>query len=639
MDNLQQFYPIFSEAISAGRIDTCQWIESGETIETAVPELYDLVSHKRIWRAIIVCSEHEDLDTKYPADFINPFDFKENANRDGLTIVNGELVDCEAPIIRLTHLLGGIPTPEPKFEATLVSFEDRTPRVEYHPINNEETEIQKQAYLEWSEAHKFQGLPPAEIILIKVRKPVATNNSYSLVRSSWDVHTEADSSEFWKRNLYPHNCRFLVYDMDQRGVLRRQQDLFKLWLSILLIAENNIDPNVLQAHRLYSLNILLNEDRLADSFQQTINRLNMAKYQIEKSIAEENEQLAEANDEIPDYSVGVPVSFQLPKVSDIHFDPSPFGLTGGIGSEDMAAWERYSAKARNELQTLLTSTDRTLDYAAGRLRENYRYSEPEVVPLTKYQEEDFTTSLDDLYKSIIQQQENLPNGISDVQEQVSEKNSAVKTEIIQRMTTKQVLTAGIVAACALIACLVPGLFNETTRIGTGVAMLVALAAIGVAIFVTLLVQRKKFIQKAKDFQMSFQTVLGELSHNAGTYSDFLSGVASHMRGKTYLNIMKEKQRKKDSSYYFKQTHLKSIEILLGKLSLWSSAMHIKVDLKSVDAIELVDEMIDYDELYSFSKKEHEVPLNQSGATVKSPYSFVEQLIIEREEVYDNARSN
>ena len=68
-------------------------------------------------------------------------------------------------------------------------------------------------------------------------------------------------------------------------------------------------------------------------------------------------------------------------------------------------------------------------------------------------------------------------------------------------------------------------------------------------------------------------------------------------------------------------------------------MHINVDLKSVDAIELIDEMIDYDELYSFSKKEHEVPLNQSGSSIKSPYSFIEQLIIEREEVYDNARSN
>ena len=106
-----------------------------------------------------------------------------------------------------------------------------------------------------------------------------------------------------------------------------------------------------------------------------------------------------------------------------------------------------------------------------------------------------------------------------------------------------------------------------------------------------------------------------------------------------MDIMQEKRRKKDSSYYFKQTHLKSIDVLQNKISLWSSAMHIKVDLKSVDAIELVDEMIDYDELYSFAKREHAVPLNQSGATVNSPYSFVEQLIIEREEVYDNGGSH
>ena len=84
---------------------------------------------------------------------------------------------------------------------------------------------------------------------------------------------------------YPHNCRFLVFDMDQRGVMKQQSDLFKLWIGILLISKNDIDPNVLQAHRLYSLNVLLNETALAESFQQTINKLNMAKYQLEKGIA------------------------------------------------------------------------------------------------------------------------------------------------------------------------------------------------------------------------------------------------------------------------------------------------------------------------------------------------------------------
>lgn len=401
MDCLEQFYPLLSENIEADNIGRCLWIESGATVDTAMPELYDLISRKRAWKAVIVCSEFDDINTKYPADSVNPYDFLENQDREGLTIVNDEVIDCDAPLIRLTHMLGGIPSPEPKFKATIIEPENRVPWMEYHPVEDDETAAQKKAYDAWNEANMFKGLPPTEIILVKVRKASASRDMLSLVSSSWQVHTEADSSEFWKRNLYPHNCRFLVYDMDQRGIMKQQSDLFKFWIGILLISKNDIDPNVLQAHRLYSLNVILKESALAESFQQTINKLNMAKYQLEKSIAKDEEDISEVDAPIPDYSIGVPVSFQLPKVSDVHFDASQYGLTGGIGSEDMSSWNTYSKNAKKELQILIQSTDRTLDQAASRLREQCEYSKADVVPLTQYQEEDFNVSLAEVYKDMI----------------------------------------------------------------------------------------------------------------------------------------------------------------------------------------------------------------------------------------------
>ena len=143
LDCLQQFYPLFSESIEAGNIGICQWVEAGETVDTAMPELYNLISHKRAWKAVIVCSEFDDVNTRYPADTVNPYDFLENKDRDGLTIVDGRIVDCNAPLIRLTHMLGGIPAPEPKFNATIVELENRVPRMEFHPADDEESAAQK----------------------------------------------------------------------------------------------------------------------------------------------------------------------------------------------------------------------------------------------------------------------------------------------------------------------------------------------------------------------------------------------------------------------------------------------------------------------------------------------------------------
>ena len=639
LDCLQQFYPLFSENIESDNIGVCQWIESGATVDAAMPELYDLISRKRAWKAVIVCSEFDDAHTEHPADAFNPYDFLENKEREGLTIVDGKVIDCDAPLIRLTHMLGGIPTPEPKFEATVIEAENKVPRMEFHPVDDNETAVQKKAYDAWNEENVFKGLPPTEIILVKVRKASASKDMYSLVRSSWQVHTEADSSEFWKRNLYPHNCRFLVFDMERRGLMKQQSDLFKLWIAILLISKNDIDPNVLQAHRLYSLNILLDETALAESFQQTINKLNMAKYQLEKSIAKDEKNISEVDAPIPDYTIGVPVSFQLPKISDIHFDPGDYGLTGGIGSGDMAAWETYSKKAKRELQVLIQSTDRTLDQAASRLRDQCEYSEADVVPLTQYQVEDFNASLSKVYKEMLEQQEALPARISDVEEEIDDANTKVRSAILQRMTGGQAAFAMGIAIVSIILCLIPGLFFSPSKAVVCIAMLISAVLLGSAGLLVLLSQKKALIRLAKGFQMVFQNVLGEISHNATAFSDFLSSVASHIHGRSYLNTMEKNRQKRDSSYYFRQKHLKSIDIFLSKLSLWSSALHVKVDLKSVDAIELIDDMdgeVDYDSLYSFDVgRNFVVPLNRIGMDIESPFGFIKRIEIEREEVYDN----
>ena len=638
MNSLQQFYPILSESIEEERIGVCQWIESGTTVDTAVPELYEMISRKRAWRAIVVCGEHDEIGTKYPASLLNPFDYLENEGRDGLTIENGKIKDCEAPLIRLTHLLGGIPSPEPKFEPRIIESPERVPRMEYHPVENEEIDNIKKAYVEWNAEYAFQGLPPSEIVLVKLRSASVYANLYSRVNSSWKVHTEADSSEFWKRNLYPHNCRFLVYDMDKRGLLKQQQDFFKFWVAILLLSTNDIDPNVLQAHRLYSLNVILDEESLANSFQQTVNKLNMAKYQLEGSLEKDAENESDEEAKAPEYAINIPVSFQLPKASDIHFDQGEYKLTGGAGSNDLDVWEDYRRTANKELQTLVQSIDRTLDQASSRMRGQYAYAESEVVHLNKYQERDFTDSLAEVYEEMIRDQAALPTEITEIEERLDGANKVVREAIMKRVSRKQAFFAVLVDTLVTVACVAPGLIDARTRLISLIVMLCSVGFFIVAELIILVTQRSNLVGLSKDYEMVFQDTISEISHNASIYSDFFSNVASHIHGSSYLKIMRQKQIKRDSSYFFKKKHLKAIDLLLAKLSLWSSAFHIDIDLKSVDAVD--DDTvngIDFDSLYSFDVgKDYVVPLNHTGVDISSPFGFIERFEIEREEVYDDA---
>ena len=636
-DTLQQFDPLLKKSIDADKIGVCQWIESGVTAATALPDLYDLISRKREWRAVIVSSEFDDANTRYPSDPYNPFDFEENKDREGLTVVDGKLVDCEAPLIRLTHMLGGIPAPEPEFEAVIIEQEGRVPYTEYHPVNNAETEARKEALERWNEEHLLEGLPPAEIILIKVRKDSVKTDALSSVKAAWQMHTESDSSEFWKRNLYPHNCRFLVFDLERRGIMRKQSDLFRFWTAVLLISLNEIDPNVLQAHRLYKLDIRLDEKELEECFQTTVDSLNLAKSQLEKGIAKEEKSIPD-DAPIPDYHVGVPVSFQLPTISGIFFHAEEYGLTGGEGSGDLAAWENYSKGALKEFQALSRSVDRTLDQASRMLRDRCEYAEEEVVPLSPYQEEDLNDSLSQDYAEMLRQQELLPGEISDIEEDVGAAEGKVREAVNRRVTAGQAAAAFGTAIGVCAVSLLPGLLSDEEIVPVSAAILIASGILAVAGITVLAAQRKAMIRLMEHYQMVFQNALGQLTRNSYAFSDFLSSVASLIHGQSYLNIMKQKLHKRSSTYYFRKKNLKAIDIFLSKLSLWSAALHVKVDMDSAAGIQLADEIsgeIDYDDLYSLKGgKGYPVPLNRAGINIESPYRFVEQIEIEREEVYD-----
>ena len=637
MEKLQEFYPLFAHAIEAGQMSLCRWDEDGVTVDTALPELYELVSKKRIWRALVVCPECDRPDTLYPADERNPFDYMENRGRDGITVVNGELVDCEAPLIRLTHLLGGIPTPEPIFEPKLVHPVNQVPRMEYHPVENEEIREKRRAHADWMEQHTFQGLLPAEIVLVRVRKPLSNTDAYKQVRGAWKTHTEAESSAFWKRNLYPHNCRFLTYELSQQGMLRHEQEIMRLWLALLLIAKNDIPPDVLQAHRLYKLDVRLNEERLTAFFQDTVNELNTAMYQLQKSMENDRNNRRFAEGEIPDFEVGVPVSFQMDKVSNLPLRKKDYGLTGGASSEDMAHWKEYSGQAREELRQMAHAGERALDHAAERLRARIPYQEQEVELLSAYQEEDLKAALSQEYADVLNTQQKLPANISNIRLQVEDQERRVRAAILQRVSAGQARAAVIAAAVITALCILPGVFSMQS-LPVMAAVLLAAAGLPVATCLLVLAERRKnLLSEARQFQREVQLAAGEMHAWAEDYSSFLSGVASLLKGRTYLSMMHKKQTQRDGSFFFRHKHMKGIEILLDRIALWSTALQLKINMDSVSAVRLEeDREVDYDRIYSFPEADVEIPLNNSGNTVDSPFAFIDQLIVEREEAFDDA---
>ena len=123
MESFGQFHPLFSETLEKGEVGICQWMEAGTTVEDALPELINLVEGKESWRAVIVRIQDEEDMAVQPAARMNPYDFYENADGDG------KIRENPVPLVRLTHMLGGMPVPETRFEARIVESDRMNPKV------------------------------------------------------------------------------------------------------------------------------------------------------------------------------------------------------------------------------------------------------------------------------------------------------------------------------------------------------------------------------------------------------------------------------------------------------------------------------------------------------------------------------
>ena len=467
-------------------------------------------------------------------------------------------------------------------------------------------------------------------------KPLA-EDQYSNIENSWKHYTEAQSSAFWKRNLYPHNCRFLLFELDRHGKMREQRDYFKLWTAIVLLTVNPSDPDVLQAHRLYSLDVSFKKAELQQKLQESVDKLNKASYVLRKSLEKEEKKNMEENPELPKYRIGVPVSFALPRLSKLKFDTSQIPLAPDTDTEDLAVWNTYQRDASEELQLLIRSADRYLDQAAERLRYQSQYSEEEVYPLTSYQEEDLKNDLNTVYTGILRERELLPGGVTEAKRRTDSAEERVRERLLTRITAKEVATAVLLPVLLLLLSLAFGLINSKSPYWLPVLIAAAAAMLFVTACIILSLQKKALVNEIDAFQQTVQNTASEITQNSGVFSRFLSNISSHIHGKSFLDVMHARKMRRDNSYYLKVRNIKAINLLLNKIDFWSTALHAQVDLQSSQAMQYYDEDpdVDYDGLFSLqSVTRQPVPLNRSGSVVNAPFDFADHLEIEREEVYE-----
>ncbi len=633
MDAFLKFQPLFLEALNNDRIGVCKWIESGTTLESAVPELKDLTNDKEEWRAIIVRFEDGELLSEFESDARNPYDFIDSASD------TDEIKESKNPLIRLTQMLGGVPAPEIKFEEEVIIEVGKAPRTIYKPIVDLEA---NQRHKELCEKYEFDGRLPSSVVILSIRQK---NQTEKTIDSAWVNNSEVNSSNFWKRNKYPSNCRFLVYDFMKQGPVQRDADEFGFWMSLMLLSTNDIDSSTLQAYRLYTLKSIFDKSKMEDVFNTTVSRLLSLKKGVEQDIKKDIELKLAISDTLPEYSLEVPVVIEkygqdLTK----EVKPASFGFFSEGANNEVARWEAESSVIEENFEACVRSAERTLDKTADKMKPLCVFTEDEVSNLDKYQIEDLTRETGELYNEVVKIQGILPKRRISKSSSVAETKKKVKDFIIGRMRIKSALgVLGIVLVLLLLSS-IPGIVRYATETKGSIPYVFAILGIvfGIVVVVAaivILIQKCKLNKLIKAYNEQMGMLFGNIISSAGNYSAYLSNIASHSRGLSYLDLSKRKRDKIDNYRFVKYAYVRKMNILLAQIENWSKAYFLKIDFDNPAIGNSFNvDMSENSYIYTFEYgKMYPVALNNSGVDIEAPFSFIKKLEITREELYDDGK--
>lgn len=624
------------DALNSGDISVCKWLEAGTTIETAVPELYEAICDEEEWRAIVVHAEDDDEMSLFPAAANNPFDF--SGCFDGDQEPYGE---SNVPLIRLAQMLGGVPHPEVRFDKKLVKEPGKPKQTVYEPHRSEDED---KIYEELCERYKLRAPDPAEVIFIGIRKEFDSEAFCRNVLRN-DGYKLTPDKEFVVRNRYPVTCRFIAYDMNRKGSAGYMNDLFRFWTAVLLLASNRLKASTLHAYDFYTVDVDISKNMLGDAIQEAAGTIINCRTIVRSKMSDELEFTGNDSGSVtaPDYSlsVDVPVSSKKHKIPLI--SERMYGTATADRSADIKTWMSTTAGTYHDMRVIERSNERILDQTAMKLHGSCGYDESAVRVLNEYQLEDMYAHLDSDRADIASLAASLPSDESSAAKLMRKTDTEVKAELLMRASGRQVTVGLIIDILLLLLCAIPAFLMPSgfSAKATLIILLIATGIVGAVTFIVLSVQHGRLKGLLGKFNTFIKLRFSEMIDDAGVYSAYLSTIASHMHGSSYLNIIKSRRDKLSGEYERLQMQLRELGSFEDTLRMWAKAFFININFNkrnSYDPDFDADIPASCNPIYSLaSQTATEIKLNGCEETLVSPVLFVEKLSIKQEELYYDTR--
>ncbi len=664
-DLLKDFKFLFKPFLDKGSISFCDWNESGTDILSSVPDLYNLIKGKQEWRAIILGTDSmREHPLPYVADEKNPFDFPEECNEESIP------KESNVPVIRLAHMICGYPMSmvknfEKGFEyidenngkLTKVRESELTSEMLFQltdiygdglkPIYMEEVvpEEMKRAQQKLIDKYEFQDVRPREVMFISTRKHSIDEEN---VMTSWKTQLEMSSSNFCARNKYPNNCRFMCYDITNAENSRYMRELIEFWLSVLTVAINRIPASSLQAYRVYRLGVEISTKEMDLLLNEHLDKMEAAYQFVQDRMRMKPEYSFEPEDELVEVQ-DIPVIFEGSSGKELMIDTSSVGLSKDCPKDEMMYWIQQVNEKQRNIDWYLKEPRKAIDKAAQYMKDRADSFYGEEYELDRFQLADLNQEIERLEQEMLSCD---TQGIIDekkIKETIKDVDKKVKKDISIRMNKKTIIFMGLLAFSAYFIGFIPYLYGSAVEggkvFGASVVLLIsALLVLALGGLVSLLVLRKRITKSMDAFNHSIKQMINSVNTTSKKFGDYFSTVCSYMKAQSVLAGIKLKGDSMSSERFVLRAHKQALALSINQSLEIAASYGIK---RNANAIQSVVGFFDekklpkYNNLYYFvmNREVQNIPLNDTGDYVTSPYTFVAKLDIVREDIFDDVKGD
>lgn len=416
----------------------------------------------------------------------------------------------------------------------------------YRTIPASKTILEKQAKL--NKSFQFADKRPTELLLFATRHNAELDEKKS-VRNTWNRVTQVEPTLFWQSNHYPSCCRFLYMDIMSQDRIRFKQDLIHFWLSVLLLAHNNLESSTLKAYNLYRVHLDIDEQELFYALNRQLNTLEAA-YNVVQSELQFKPESSFDPDENLLSKEEVTINFVNDKAAEMaHERPDKYYSEGDRKQEQKKQEEENQHILEEKQKSLKVSNkQRELDRAVGNLRMRAYSFLPKHYVLDEYQTVELQKKKRDLECKLIQSGSHSPEAFEAKQRKEKEEQEKIIKNAHEKLESQEatlmnrdvVKYAGIVAACIVVLgngtyIVQSAIYSDTTwdnisALGASLLVTLFIIVCGTACAIFMIKRNHSDHRRAVDERdRTIEDLYKREHNNAKELSDFYSNLLTYFK--------------------------------------------------------------------------------------------------------------